>query len=203
VIASDVLDRLFDARTALVVVDVQNDFADPNGSLFVHGADEIVDLINQAKQAARAKGSVVVLTQDWHPETTPHFQPEGPWPVHCVGGTWGAELVPTLDRHADAVVRKGTGGEDGYSAFTMRDPTTGEDAPTGLAGLLRERGVETAVIVGIAGDVCVAATAEDAARLGFDTVVLWEATRSVDPAPTAVATVIDRLRAQQVDVVGA
>jgi nicotinamidase/pyrazinamidase len=172
----------FDRTTALLVVDMQNDFADPNGSLFVAGGDALVEPINELMRTARSERATVVLTQDWHPARTPHFMPDGPWPVHCVGGTWGAELVDGLERHADAVVRKGTGGEDGYSAFSMRDPETGVERPTGLAGLLRERGVDRVVVVGLAADVCVAATAHDAAAAGFGTAVVWHATRPVDPA---------------------
>jgi nicotinamidase/pyrazinamidase len=190
----------FDRTTALVVVDMQNDFADPAGSLFVAGGDALVDPINGLMRAARSAGATVVLTQDWHPPRTPHFMPEGPWPVHCVGGTWGADLVDGLDRHADAVVRKGTGGEDGYSAFTMRDPDTGTDLPTGLAGLLRERGIDRVVVVGLAADVCVAATARDAAATGFGTAVVWSATRPVDPA--AASALPRELAAAGISVIG-
>ncbi len=190
----------FDRTTALVVVDMQNDFADPAGSLFVQEGDTLVEPINALMRAARDAGSTVVLTQDWHPERTPHFEPDGPWPVHCVGGTWGADLVDGLDRHADAVVRKGTGGEDGYSAFTMRDTETGADLPTGLAGLLRERGIERVVVVGLAADVCVAATAKDAAAAGFATDVVWSATRPV--YPDAVPQVRRELAEAGVAVVG-
>lgn len=173
----------FDAATALLVVDMQNDFADPAGSLFVVGGDALVDPINALAASARAAGATVVLTQDWHPAETPHFVTGGgPWPVHCVAGTWGAELVGGLAADADAVVRKGTRGEDGYSAFSMRDTHTGADVPTGLAGLLRERAIERVVVVGLAADVCVAATAHDAAASGFATVVVWSATAPVDPA---------------------
>lgn len=172
----------FAPDTALVVVDMQNDFADPRGSLFVAGGDAIVGPINALMRSARAAGATVVLTQDWHPPATPHFEPDGPWPVHCVGGTWGADLVASLDRHADAVVRKGTRGEDGYSAFSMRDPVSGDEMPTGLAGLLRDRRIDSVVVVGLAADVCVAATAGDAARAGFATTVVWEATRAVEPS---------------------
>lgn len=182
-----------DARTALVVVDVQNDFGHPDGSLYVAGGDEIVDAINELKRRATESDAVVVHTQDWHPRSTPHFEPDGTWPVHCVRGTWGAELVADLDPDADAVIRKGTGGEDGYSGFTMRDPVSGEDAPTGLGGLLRDRGVESVVIVGLARDVCVAATATDAVRQGFETAVVWDLTRPVDTSDEGSARVRSEL----------
>lgn len=172
----------FDPGVALIVVDMQNDFADPRGSLFVAGADVLAEPINALIADARRSGATVVLTQDWHPPVTPHFATDGgPWPVHCVAGSWGAELVDGLSTDADAVVRKGTRGEDGYSAFSMRDTRSGADAPTGLAGLLRERHVDTVVVVGLAADVCVAATAHDAAAAGFATSVAWDATRAVDP----------------------
>lgn len=174
----------YDPQTALVVVDVQNDFADPDGSLPVAGGDEIIPAVNDQITAARAGGATVVLTQDWHPPETPHFTSGGgTWPVHCVRATWGAELHPALDVEADVVVRKGTGGEDGYSAFTLVAPDTGETEPTGLAGYLRERGIRRAVVVGLAADVCVKATALDAVALGLDTTVCWDATRAVDVQP--------------------
>lgn len=191
----------FRPDVALVVVDVQNDFTDPDGSLYVRGGESIVPRINALMAAARDAGSTVVLTQDWHPPETPHFEPEGTWPVHCVGGRWGAELFPALDRHADAIVRKGTRGEDGYSAFTMRDHASGDDVPTGLGGLLRQRGVASVVVVGLAADVCVSATARDAAADGFVTSVVWDATRPVDPH--SIQRVLAELAACGVTVVDA
>src|SRR4051812_23941350 len=132
----------YDVRTALLVVDVQNDFADPAGSLAVAGADHVVVAANDEIDRARGAGALVVYTQDWHPPHTPHFaQDGGTWPVHCVGGTWGAEFHPDLVVVGDSV-RKGSHGEDGYSGFTMRDPETGEERSTGLAELLHERGIE-------------------------------------------------------------
>ena len=129
----------YDPRTALVVVDVQNDFADPSGSLAVNGGEAIIPTINAEVRAASAAGAFVVATQDWHPESTPHFAKDGGiWPVHCVGGTWGAELHPALELPADAPrIRKGMNGEDGYCAFYMRDPVTGEETPTELVQLLQ------------------------------------------------------------------
>lgn len=172
----------YDASAALIVVDVQNDFAHPDGSLFVDGGDEILDRINAEISRAADARATVVLTQDWHPPSTPHFDTDGGvWPVHCVAGTWGADLVEGLDpeHRAAAVVRKGTNGEDGYSAFAMRRPGGDVDIPTGLGGLLRERGVDTVVVCGLATDVCVSATAVSATGDGFDTSVLWDASRPV------------------------
>jgi nicotinamidase/pyrazinamidase len=167
-------------RTALVVVDVQNDFADPQGSLFVKGAAEILPLVNSETRLATEAGAFVVYTQDWHPESTPHFAKDGGiWPVHCVADSWGAEFHPALSVVGPSV-RKGQNGEDGYSGFTMRDPTSGATTPTELEGLLRERGVDKVVVVGLATDYCVSSTAIDAANLGFDTEVLQDAIAAVD-----------------------
>jgi nicotinamidase/pyrazinamidase len=173
----------FDGRTALVVVDVQNDFADPAGGLYVSGGEQVVGPINELVDAARRAGAAVVYTQDWHPPTTPHFAKDGgTWPVHCVAGTWGAELHPDLDVDGP-VVRKGTGGEDGYSGFSVRDPTTGEVGATDLQSILVDRGVERVVVAGLAQDVCVKETVLDARRLGYDTTVVVDATRPVDVKP--------------------
>ena len=170
----------YDSKAALVVVDMQNDFADPHGSLFVKGAASILPLVNSEARLARDAGALVVYTQDWHPGSTSHFAKDGGiWPVHCVGGTWGADFHPALDVDGPTI-RKGTNGEDGYSGFSMKDPTTGATSPTELESLLRERGIERVVVVGLATDYCVSATAIDAARLGFGTEVLQDAIASVD-----------------------
>jgi nicotinamidase/pyrazinamidase len=170
---------------ALIVVDVQNDFADPAGSLSVAGGDAIIPALSREAQAASEAGAVVVATQDWHPESTPHFAKDGgPWPVHCVAGTWGAEFHPDLALPGDTPrVRKGANGEDGYSGFTMRDPVSGKTTATELEGLLRDAGVDRVVIVGLATDYCVKATALDAVRLGFATEVLTDAIAAVDVEP--------------------
>ncbi|MFQ5351140.1 MAG: isochorismatase family protein [Thermoanaerobaculia bacterium] len=170
----------YDAQTALIVVDMQNDFADPEGSLYVRGGEAIVPVVNGEIERALRAGAFVVYTQDWHPESTPHFAKDGGiWPVHCVGGTRGAELHPDL-RLAGPAVKKGTGGEDGYSGFSVRDPETGEEHATGLAALLAERDIERVVVVGLALDYCVKATALDAATHGLSTAVLQAATRAVN-----------------------
>ena len=167
-----------------MVVDLQNDFADPAGGLSVSGGDAIVPIVNEAVRAAQDAGAMIVATQDWHPETTPHFAKDGGiWPVHCVGGTWGAELHPDVHLPAAAPrVRKGTNGEDGYSGFTMRDPESGEETPTELESLLRAGGVERVVVCGLATDYCVRATALDAVRLGFEVTLLRDAVAAVDLA---------------------
>ncbi len=173
----------YGSRTALIVVDVQNDFADPAGSLFVKGAADVVRMINGEIRAATVAGSIVAYTQDWHPQSTAHFAKDGGvWPVHCVGGTWGAEFHPELTV-AGPSVRKGENGEDGYSGFSMKDTGTGETKPTELEAVLRERGIEKVVVVGLATDYCVSATALDATRLGFATEVLQDAIAAVDLQP--------------------
>jgi nicotinamidase/pyrazinamidase len=173
----------YDPKAALIVVDVQNDFADPAGSLYVKGGENVVGMVNGESRRATENEALVVYTQDWHPESTPHFAKDGGiWPVHCVGGTWGANFHPELTV-VGPTVRKGTNGEDGYSGFTMKDPTTGETIPTELERLLRDRGIERVVVVGLATDYCVSATALDAAKLGFGTEVLQDAIAAVDLNP--------------------
>jgi nicotinamidase/pyrazinamidase len=172
----------WDPATALIVVDVQNDFADPAGGLYVSAGEEVVPVINRVIARARAAGAPVFYTQDWHPETTPHFAKDGGvWPVHCVQGTWGAALHPDLVVDGP-VVRKGANGEDGYSGFTMRDPVTADEIPTPLADHLAAAGAGEVVVCGLATDYCVRATALDAHRLGHPTTVLLDAVRAVDLA---------------------
>ena len=173
----------YDASTALLVVDIQNDFADPAGSLYVRGGEQVVPLINAEIANAQAAGVRLFYTQDWHPESTPHFAKDGGiWPVHCVQDTWGAEFHPQLVV-AGPVVRKGSNGEDGYSGFTMRDPTSGETIPTELAGLLAAAGVTRLVVAGLATDYCVKWTVLDARGHGYPTTVLEPAIRAVNLQP--------------------
>jgi nicotinamidase/pyrazinamidase len=189
----------YDNRTALVVVDVQNDFADPKGSLFVEGGDGVVPRVNIEVMRALAAGAFLVYTQDWHPESTPHFEKDGGvWPVHCVKDTWGAELHPELDV-SGPVVRKGSNGEDGYSGFTMRDPATGEEIPTPLREMLVERDIERVVVVGLALDVCVKATALDASK-DFQTAVVANASAAVELEPGDGERALEELRSSGVTI---
>jgi nicotinamidase/pyrazinamidase len=189
----------FDAATALLVVDVQNDFADPGGGLYVAGGEEIVPSLSQLVGAAQNVGSAVVYTQDWHPASTPHFEKDGGiWPVHCVGGTWGAELHPQLLVRGP-VVRKGTSGEDGYSGFSVRDPTTGTAAATQLQSLL-DPAIRRLVVVGLAGDYCVKETALDGVRLGYSVEVPLALTRFVELAPGDTERSVEEMRAAGVTV---
>ena len=194
----------YSPTTALVVVDLQNDFTLPTGSLYVPGGEEVVDLVNAEVDAAAAAGARVVYTQDWHPEHTPHFEADGGlWPVHCVAGTPGAELVEGLHlvpgpQGEVERIRKGTGTEDGYSAFSEVDLASGATASTRLGVLLDAAGVRSLVVVGLAGDYCVKATAVDGARLGYDVVVPLAATRYV-----ALSTDDDVAARQEMTAAGA
>ena len=155
---------------ALIIVDFQNDFC-PGGALAVPEGDEIAGRLNEL--AGSGEFGFVVATRDWHPPDHGSFTEQGgPWPVHCVAGTPGAELHPALDpTPIDAVVDKGRDpGTEGYSGF--------ED--TALASLLRERGVSEVTVVGLATDYCVKNTALDALREGFNVTVDSTATRGVD-----------------------
>lgn len=175
---------------ALVVIDVQNDFC-PGGALAVAGGDEIVPIVNGLIQSF----DHVVLTQDWHPAGHSSFasshsgrepfetiaMPYGPqtlWPDHCVQGTEGALFHPGLVwTKAELVIRKGFRTEiDSYSAFYENDHST----PTGLGGYLKERGISKLTMVGLATDFCVAFSALDARRLGFDVTVRLDACRAID-----------------------
>jgi nicotinamidase/pyrazinamidase len=175
---------------ALVVIDVQNDFC-PGGALGVAGGDEVVAVIN----AMAPSFEHMVLTQDWHPAHHSSFasshpgknpfesidMPYGPqtlWPDHCIQGSAGAAFHPNLNRtHAELILRKGfRTAIDSYSAFFENDRTT----PTGLAGYLGERGISAITLVGLATDYCVAYSALDAARLGFETTVRLDACRAID-----------------------
>jgi nicotinamidase/pyrazinamidase len=175
----------FDRQTALIVVDVQNDFADPSGSLYVRGAEEILPAVERCIAEARSRGAVVAYSKDWHPARTPHFTSEGgTWPVHCVADSWGAELVKGLPRASPAiVVHKGTGPEDGYSAFTVIPGDGGAPRETGLADMLRRLGVQRVVVCGLATDYCVKHTVLDALRLGFPAVLVEDAVRAVELEP--------------------
>ncbi len=175
----------FSPSTALVVVDVQHDFADPEGSLFVTGGPATIPIINGLIEQAVAAGATVAYTQDWHPESTPHFTKDGGiWPVHCVGGTIGSAFHPDLTIVNDApIVHKGAGGEDGYSGFTVRDSVTGDERPTQLASALDARGIDSVVVVGLALDYCVRDTALDAVGFGLSTTVVADATAAVNLQP--------------------
>jgi nicotinamidase/pyrazinamidase len=190
----------YDPRTALCVTDVQNDFADPGGNLYVSEGEKVVPIVNDEIGRALTAGAFVVYTQDWHPPTTPHFAKDGGvWPVHCVRDTWGSEFHPELTV-SGPVVRKGTVGEDGYSGFTVADPRTGDRSATELDRLLRERGIRVLVVVGLATDYCVKATALDAVAGGYATIVPREGVRAVDLEPGDGERALEEMRAAGVVV---
>jgi nicotinamidase/pyrazinamidase len=184
----------YDPRTALVVVDIQNDFADPAGSLSVRGGHTIIPEVNAQIERAKDGGALVVYTQDWHPEHTPHFAKDGGiWPDHCIQNTWGAAFHPELVVDGE-IIRKGADGRDGYSAFSVRDPHTGETAATELGRLLEEHGVGRVVVCGLATDYCVVETVCDGRMLGFDAEVLRDAIAAVDLQPGDGDRAIVRMR---------
>ena len=200
--AGDAMAR-YDSQVALVVVDLQNDFADPAGSLSVRDGSEIVSLVNEEIERALEAGAAVAYTQDWHPAHTPHFaQDGGIWPVHCVQETWGARLHPQLSVRGP-VVQKGAHGEDGYSGFSMRNPTGGLPIPTELDATLSQGGARRLVVVGLATDYCVKATALDGVRLGYETAVLLDAVRAVNLQPGDGDGALDELESAGVTLIGA
>ncbi len=182
----------FDDRSALIVVDVQNDFADPEGALYVPGGEVVVAIANAEADAALAAGGFVAYTQDWHPPTTPHFAKDGgTWPVHCVAGTWGAQLHPDLAVRGP-VITKGSGTQDGYSGFSVRDPRTGAVTPTALEASLPE-GIQRLVVTGLATDYCIVETVLDGRRLGYAVEVVMDAVRPVELQPGDGERAIERM----------
>ena len=177
-------------KTALLVIDVQNDFC-PAGALAVVGGNEIIPHINEEM----AKYDCVVLTQDWHPKGHSSFatshegknplelikMPYGDqvlWPDHCIQGSKGAEFHPDLNiEQANAIIRKGSNPFiDSYSAFFENDRKT----PTGLDGYLKSLEIEKINLAGLATDFCVNYSAQDAANLGYKVSVLEKMCRAID-----------------------
>jgi nicotinamidase/pyrazinamidase len=190
------------AATALIVTDLQHDFL-PGGALAVAGGDEIVAPI--CELATSDRFDVVVATQDWHPPDHVSFASNHTgrrpfdeielygrrqilWPDHCVQGSSGAELHPALPMEpVTAIIRKGTDHlVDSYSTFRHNWNAVGERPRTGLGGFLAELGVGEVWLVGLARDFCVRWSAEDAADAGFETHLIWDLSRSVDPTNDVV-----------------
>jgi nicotinamidase/pyrazinamidase len=170
---------------ALIVVDYQNDFTPPGGALAVPEGDAIAERINAL--AASGDYDLVVATRDWHPPDHGSFQQQGgPWPVHCVAGTHGAELHPALDAAAiDVIVDKGQDpATEGYSGFDGTD----------LAKLLHERGIGELTIVGLATDYCVKQTALEGLREGFAVTVDSTAVRGVEVEPGDSRRALEEIR---------
>lgn len=186
------------SRSALLLVDIQPDFM-PGGSLPVAEGDAILGGVRTLMESGLF--GLQVATQDWHPPDHVSFASNHAghepmdvielwghdqilWPDHCVQGTPGGELHPSLPwARVSVVVRKGMSSDaDSYSGFRNNFNADGERPSTGLAGYLRERGIETVYVCGLARDVCVQWTAEDAADAGFGVVYVWDLTRAVDPS---------------------
>ncbi len=173
---------------ALIVVDVQNDFC-PGGALAVPDGNAIIDEVNVLAREAQ----FVVATRDWHPPDHQSFRENGgPWPVHCVRDTPGADLDPGVDREQiDMIVDKGQARDtEGYSGFEH----------TELERLLREHEVREVHVAGLALDYCVKATALDARKAGFDVVLHVGATRAVDASPGDGQRAIEALSAAGVQL---
>lgn len=167
-------------HSALLIVDVQKDFC-PGGALPVSGGDQVVGLLNVCIEHALRHGAPVFASRDWHPNESSHFKGHGgPWPIHCVQHTPGAEFHPGLKLPADAVIiSKGDSPADnGYSAFEGRD-----EHGHSLLSLLQEKGIRVLYVGGLATDYCVKATVVDARKQGFVVYVLSDATRPVNLRP--------------------
>ena len=168
---------------ALVIVDFQNDFT-PGGALAVPDGEAVAAHLNEL--AASPRFDLVVATRDWHPPGHSSFAAQGgPWPVHCVAGSEGAQLHPALEAaRVDVIVDKGTEPDtEGYSGFDG----------TPLAALLRERGIDRLTVAGLATDYCVRATALDALDQGFEVTVDEAGSRGIDPGDSVAA--MDEVRA--------
>jgi len=196
---------------ALILTDLQNDFC-PGGPLAVPQGDEVVAVANRLQPHF----DLVVATQDWHPASHDSFAANHPgkvpgdvidlhglqqrlWPVHCVQGTFGAELHANLDRQRIArVFQKGTDpGIDSYSAFF----DNAHRKATGLGDYLKHRGIVDLYVCGLATDYCVKFTALDAVDLGFRTRLIEDACRGVDLEPGDVQRAIDELRTRGIEVI--
>ncbi len=179
--------RLPDDRSALLIVDVQNDFL-PGGRLAVPDGDAVVGPLNRAIEAFRARGRPIVATRDWHPPDHCSFTAQGgPWPPHCVQGSEGARFAAALALPPDALIvsKADRPDRDAYSGFQ----------DTGLAERLRALGVGTLVVGGLATDYCVLNTVRDALAAGFAVWVLEDAIRAVDVEPGDGARAIETMRA--------
>lgn len=190
---------------ALLIIDLQNDFC-PNGALAVTGGDELIPLANQLMPHF----DLVVASQDWHPADHGSFAANHPWrkpgqvielnglqqilwPIHCVQNSFGAELVQGL--HTDGIghiVYKGTDPSiDSYSAFF----DNGHRKDTGLGSYLKDQGVNSVYVMGLAADYCVKFTSLDACQLGFETYLIHDATRGVELQPGDTEAAKEEVRA--------
>jgi nicotinamidase/pyrazinamidase len=180
-----------ESDSALIIVDVQNDFC-PGGSLAVTGGDEVVPVLNAYAETFAAAGRPVLADRDFHPAQTTHFAHYGgAWPAHCVQGTSGAEYHPGLKLPATAVhLTKGMGAdEDAYSVFQGRD-----EQGRSLASLLEARGIGTLYVGGLATDYCVKQTVLDGLKHGYKVVLLQDAIRAVNVQPGDGDLAIEEMR---------
>ena len=163
-------------KAALIVVDVQRDFCE-GGALAATDTLSLLQPLQKCIDEARGAGAVIVYTRDWHPDDHSSFAAGGgPWPVHCVADTEGAEFMPPLKpEKGDFIISKGIPIDGpGYSGFD----------DTGLAERLGQSGIDRVAVSGIATEYCVRATALDAAKAGFETAVLRDLVRAVRPEET-------------------
>ncbi|MGD9949159.1 MAG: bifunctional nicotinamidase/pyrazinamidase [Desulfobulbus sp.] len=168
------------SKTALMIVDVQNDFC-PGGSLAVSNGDTIVEPLNRAIFQFVHKGLPIFASRDWHPAATAHFQPHGgPWPVHCVQHSHGAAFHTALELACSTIIlSKGMDeNSDGYSAFDGIDTSC-----TPLADILKKLDITRLCVGGLATDYCVKATALDALNRGLEVVLLSDAVAAVNLQP--------------------
>lgn len=178
-------------KTALLIVDVQNDFC-PGGALAVREGDAVIAPLNRAAEAIAKRGGLVLASRDWHPAETKHFAAfGGKWPLHCVQGTHGAAFHPDLKLPDGAIIiSKGTGSEDdGYSAFEGR----AENGNT-LHEILQAHGVQRLLVGGLATDYCVRASALDALKHGYEVIVLADAIRGVNLQPDDSARALQEMQ---------
>lgn len=203
-------------RSALVIIDVQNDFC-PKGALEVKDGDGVIEPLNRLSSLFAKRGGHVVATQDWHPPDHVSFasshENKNPgdkvflsgggeqmlWPCHCVQGSAGADFHERLGKKSiTLIIRKGfRAGLDSYSAFFENDRKT----VTGLDGFLKALSIDTVVLGGLALDYCVLYSALDAAKLKFNTIVAGDAVRGVDIPPGSVEQALKLLAEAGVTIV--
>ena len=158
--------------SALIIVDVQNDFC-PGGMLPVPRGDEVIPILNKYIEIFNSKKLPIYATRDWHPENHISFKTMGgPWPPHCIQNTWGAQFHPKLNipPHAIIISKATEPDREAYSGFEE----------TNLKDSLKSRGVKRVFIGGLATDYCVKETVMDALKIGFETILLEDASRGVD-----------------------
>ena len=189
----------YNKYVALLVIDFQNDFSDPQGSHYIPGASEIVSHINAEINLCRASEGEVIYTQDWHPGKTKHFASHnGRVGEHCVRNSWGAQIHPDLEISGD-VLRKGIEGEDAFSCFSVRDLETGIVKPTLMETLLHDRNIQKIVFVGLSTDFCIRDSAIEVLLKGFEVAVVSNCVCSTDE--DAQVEILEDLEKNGVEIV--